>query len=154
MCQTLLLGLFQLQQFYQYLASVDQENFYEYRPTRQSHYSLLELILLFVALQERHQSLIVRLPLLMLDHVDLSLLRVPLLPPLAVPVALVTVQNRACCYYAEANMGYCASNRIADTSDAANSIVLSSENLIFFGVVLDKVFLYIFVMHIQLHWVR
>ncbi len=90
----------------------------------------------------------------MLDHVDLSLLLVPPLPPLAVPVALVTVQSSACCYCTEANMGYCASNRIADTCDAANSIALSSENLIFFGVVLDKVFLYIFVMHIQLHCVR
>jgi hypothetical protein len=73
----------------------------------------------------------------MLDHVDLSLLLVSPLPPLAVPVALVMVQTRACCYCAEANMGCCASNRIADRSDAADSFVLSCKNLSFFGIVLD-----------------
>ena len=34
-------------------------------------------------------------------------------------------------------MGCCASNRIADTSNAADNIVLNYENLIFFGIVLD-----------------
>jgi hypothetical protein len=125
--------LLMIAKFYQSLANWDQEDFYEYRPTHQSRYSLLELILLFVALQERHQSLIVRLPLLMRDHVNLSLVLVPPLPPLA----LMTVQTRACCYCAGANIGYCAGKRIADTGNATDSIVLSFENLIFLGVVLD-----------------
>jgi hypothetical protein len=108
--------------FYQSLANWDQEDFYEYRPTHQSRYSLLELILLFVALQERRQTLIVRLPLMMRDHVNLSLV---LVPPLAIPLALMTVQTHACCYFAGANMGYCAGKRIADTGNAADSIVRS-----------------------------
>lgn len=61
----------------------------------------------------------------MRDHVNLSLVLVPPLPPLAISLALMTVQTRACCFCARANMGYCAGKRIADTGNATDSIVLS-----------------------------